>query len=241
MRKLLVFLIILAVVGVGADRIAHKYATDEAEKRLATAGLTQPKVDVGGFPFLTQLLSRRFDEVQVTTTEVRTSTGQAEQVKATARDVQVHGTTQAVIGSLTARGTISYDEVLRQAGQSGLRLRDAGGGKVELRRDVTVLGRTLSVSGRARVEPHGTRLRVVPTSFQLSGGGPVDDQLSRLLADRFAFSYRVRGLPSGVEIRRITPGPDGFVVDVAGRNVTVSEAASTSHALSLGVSRFSGG
>ena len=89
MKKLLVFVVILGLLAVVGDRVAAKLATDEAQRRLVSAGLTSPQVDVRGFPFLTQLLARRFNDVRVTTTAVRIGTGRADQVSGTARDVTV--------------------------------------------------------------------------------------------------------------------------------------------------------
>ena len=103
--------------------------------------------------------------------------------------------------------------------QPGLQLSDAGAGKVELKEQVSAIGQTYSVVADARVEPKGDRLLVTPTALQLAGGGAVDSQLSSLINNRFTFSYRIRGLPDGVHIDRITPAPGGFVVDVSGRDV----------------------
>jgi hypothetical protein len=218
-KKLLVFLVIVALLAVVGDRVAAKLATDEAERRLVAAGLTSPDVHVRGFPFLTQLLARHFDDVRVTTPAVRIGTGRADQVSGAARDVKVPSSGPATAGHITAHGTIPYAEVLEQVNQPGLQLRDAGSGEVALMRRVSVLGRAYSVVARGHVEPDGNRLLVTPTSLQLADGGVVDEQLSGLITDRFTFSYRFRGLPAGIHVDRITPSHAGFVVDVSGRDV----------------------
>jgi hypothetical protein len=222
MKKLLVVVVVVGLLAVAGDRVAAKFATDEAQRRLVAAGLTSPHVDVRGFPFLTQLLARRFDDVRVTTSSVRIGTGRADQVSGTAHDVEVPTSGSATVGRLTARGTIPYAEVLQQVHQPGLRLSSAGSGQVQLEREVSALGQTFSVVARGRVEPKGTRLVVTPTSFALASGGAVDSRISSLITDRFTFSYRVRGLPQGVHIDRITPARDGFVVDVSGRDVRLA-------------------
>jgi LmeA-like phospholipid-binding len=219
MKKLLVVVVVLALLGVAGDRVARKFATDEAQRRLVAAGLTSPQVDVRGFPFLTQLFARHFDDVRVTTASVRLGTRRADEVSGTARDVTVPTSGPATVGRLIARGTITYAEVLQQVHQVGLQLSAAGSGQVQLRRRVTALGRTYSVVAKGRVEPSGNTLRVTPTSFALAGGGAVNPQLSQLVAGQFAVSYRIRGLPAGVQIDRITAAAHGFIVDVSGRNV----------------------
>jgi hypothetical protein len=219
MRRLLIFLVVVAVLAVVGDRVALALATHEAQRRLVAAGLTSPQVDVRGFPFLPQLLARRFNDVGVTTTSLKIGTGRADQVTGTARDVKVPSSGPATVGLLTARGTIPYAEVLRQVHQVGLRISMAGPGQVHLRRQVSALGRTYAVLARGRVAAKGDRLLVTPTSFELAGGGAVDQRLSSLLADRFTFSYRIRGLPDGVQVDRIAPADDGFVVEASGRDV----------------------
>jgi hypothetical protein len=222
MRKLLVFLVVVGLVAVIGDRVAEKFATDEAQRRLVSAGLTAPQVDVRGFPFVTQLLARRFDDVHVTTSAVRIGTGHANQVSGTARDVKVPSSGPAIVGQLTARGTIPYAEVLRQVHREGLALRSAGAGQVQLRRDVSVLGQSYAVVARGRVSTHGDRVVVTPTSVKLAAGATVSSRLSGLLAQQLSFAYRIRGLPDGVRIDRITPASGGFVVDVSGRDVRLA-------------------
>jgi hypothetical protein len=152
-------------------------------------------------------------------------------VTATGHDVQVPSLGRTTVGQLTAQGTITYAEVLRQIGTRGLRLSSAGSGQIQLRREVTVLGRTYAVVARGRVEPRGTRLRVTPTSFQLAGGGAVDDRLAQVLTDRFTINYRLGDLPEGVRIDKIVPAGNGLVVDVSGRDVRLSSVSAAAHAL----------
>ncbi|MDQ1628822.1 MAG: hypothetical protein QOI54_2566 [Actinomycetota bacterium] len=225
MRKLLVFVLAVALLGVVGDRVAHHLVTNEAEKRLRAQGLSDPSVEVTGFPFLTQLLARRFDQVRVAGPALTRDRVRAKSVSATATDVHVPQGGRVVVGTITARGTISYTEVLRQAGQRGLTLRRASGDEVTLRREITVLGQTVAVSARGRVEADGRRIRVVPRGLQLQGGGAVSPPLAASLTDRLSLTYPVRGLPRGVRIDRITAADDGFVVTLSGHDVTLSDTA----------------
>jgi LmeA-like phospholipid-binding len=224
MRKLLVTLVVLAVILVGGDRIAHQLVTGEAEKRLSNEGLSDPSVKVGGFPFVTQLISRRFHDVTVSTPTLTRHGVRAQSVSATATDVDVPSGGDVTVATITARGTISYAEVLAQVGQDGLRLSRASSDEVRLRRSVTVLGQTVGVSARGRIEPSGRSITVVPRGFELEGGGAVSPALAASLTDQFSLSYAVRGLPRGMRIDTITPAADGFVVTLSGRDVRLSSA-----------------
>jgi hypothetical protein len=219
MRKVLIALVVLALLAVVGDRVAHKLATDEVQRRLVDAGMTSPQVDVHGFPFLTQVLKRSFDDIDVSATSVQIGTGRAVDVSGTGHDVRVPKNGVATIGRLTGHGTITYAEVLRQVNRPGLTLRSAGSGQVELKQEVSVLGLTYSAVARGRVTAKGDTVSVTPTSVQLAGGGAIDQGISGLIADRLTVSYRIRGMPAGVQIDRITPNAAGFVVDVSGTNV----------------------
>lgn len=225
MRSLLVTLVVVGLLAIGGDRVAHLVATHEAEQRLAAAGFTDPSVDVPGFPFVTQLVRRRFGEVDLSTAGVTVSRGRADDLDATAHDVALSGGNRVTVGRLSAQATIGYAEVLHRVSRTGLRLRAAGNRQVELRRDVTVLGQTLAVVARGRVDARGATLRVTPTSFSLEGGGAVDARLTQTLTEQLSLHYRVRGLPAGVRIDGVTPTARGFLVQASGHDVTFTSAA----------------
>jgi hypothetical protein len=227
MRKFVLVLVVLALVGLAADRLAHRVATDEAESRLAAEGLSAVSVEVGSFPFLDQVLRRQFDQVSVRASSLRTDAGRAELIRLTARDVTAGSDGTATAGTVSARGTVTYAEVLRQVDREGLSLSGGGGGggdgKVRVTGDVTFLGQTLTASAVGRVEVRGRRLQIVPTNVELEDGTAVDVELARGLADRLSLDYRLPDLPDGVVVRRIAPAASGLVVTVSGRDVAFSD------------------
>ena len=88
-------------------------------------------------------------------------------------------------------------------------------------RPVTVLGRTLRVAGRARVEASGNVIRLVPTGVELVGGGRIDDTLTDAVRGRVALEYTIPDLPDGVQVESVTPEAGGFRVSVSGTEVTL--------------------
>lgn len=221
MRAFLIALFVLVLAALGGDRLAHRLATDEVEQRLAAEGLRAPRVTVEGFPFLPQLLSRSFGKVQVAASGLRRDGRHVRDVTATGFDVEGPRDGRVTVGRLTAQGTVRYDEVLDEVGVPGLSLEHVGGGEVGLDREVTVLGRTLSVSATGRVEVEGDRLRIVPSGFELAGGETVDSGIRPLLVDRFSVTYPLRGLLDGLAVARVTARPDGFEVEISGEDVTL--------------------
>ena len=222
MRQFLIFVVILALAGVTGDRVAHRLATDSAESRLASKGLTGTQVQVGGFPFLDQALGRRFDKVRLDATSLTAAQGNASNIRIVARDVTGPSAGRVRIRRLSGPGTVSYAEVVRRVDQPGLTMRDAGGGDVGLRRDVTVLGQRFTATAVGRVQAPGRRLRVTATSIEITDGSTVDDQVGGSPEEVFSFTYRLRDLPEGVVIRSIDPVADGFDVRVAGADVSVA-------------------
>jgi hypothetical protein len=223
-RTLLVTLLVLAAAAVGGDRVAEHVAAGRAEDRLAAHGVSDPQVDVGGFPFLTQLLSRHFGDVTMTGSAVEVNGTHAERVQVRATDVDVPASGDATAGTVRATLLVTYQEVLDQAGLRGLRMSSAGGGDVRLRGSVEALGSTVDVSAVGTVRAHGDRIEVVPQSFELADGGSVSGSLKVLLADRFGVSYTLRSLPDGVSVRRVVAQPGGFLVTLVGTDVSMDAA-----------------
>ena len=222
MRTLLVTLVVLLLLAVGADRVAEKVATDRAETRLAAEGLQDPQVEAHGFPFLLQLLDRRFDDVHVTASALEAPAGRARDLEVTATSVSWPENGAASAGSVRATGLVPYDEVLRRSGAKGVRLELADGGRVRLRGDAEVLGQTVPVAAVGRVRAGGRSIRVVPTGFEVDGV-PVDSaSLLDALGARFTLTYRLRDLPEGLRVTDVSAQQDGFRVTVAGTGVTLS-------------------
>ena len=219
MRTLLVTLAVLLLAAVGADRVAEKVATDRAETRLAAEGLQDPQVEARGFPFLLQLLDRRFDEVHVTAAALDARSGQARDLDVTATSVSWPQQGAATVGAVRGTGMVTYDEVLRRSEAHGVRLEPASGGRVRLRGDAEVLGQTVPVAAIGKVLAGGRSIRVEPTGFEVDGV-PVDSaSLLDALGPRFTLVYRLRDLPEGLRVTDVSAAADGFDVVVAGHDV----------------------
>ena len=225
MRKLLIFLILVAVIGVAGDRLAAGLVADEAERRLVSEGFTGPKVTMHGFPFLTQLAARTFDHVTVKADGLEAGDGRARAVSAELTDVRAPQSGPVQVGALTASGTVPYDVVSRASGSAELQLAPAPDGEVEVMRTVEVAGQSFDVVARARVQARGDRLRIVPTDLQVAGLPSLDDRLSALIADRVALVYEIPDLPSGVQVESVAATEGGFVVRVSGRDLSVRVSA----------------
>jgi hypothetical protein len=225
MRKLLVVLVVVGLLGFGADRAALAVSTHEAQQRLVAEGFRDPQVDVDGFPFLTQLLRRDFDDVTLDASSVTGAKGSVTDVSGQAHGLAVRGGHRVHVGSMTATGTVPYDEVLARVSRSGLRLTPAGAGQVRVSASVSVLGQRLDAHALAKVTADGTTIHVTPTRVGVDGAGALDTSMTQQVSDRLSFTYEVRGLPQGVRIDRVTPAGDGFVVHLSGSDLSFTTNA----------------
>ena len=103
MRKFLILLLILVILLVAADRISVYVAQRKVASRLAGAYnlSTPPSVTIQGFPFLTQVVAGRYDQVDVTLSSV--TAGGVEMRDLRARFTGVHAPLVRLLGNGSAQ------------------------------------------------------------------------------------------------------------------------------------------
>ncbi|WP_327321703.1 DUF2993 domain-containing protein [Streptomyces sp. NBC_01210] len=162
--KLAAAVLICTVCLLLADRLAEVYAQSKAADKLQKSlGLaTRPDVDIHGFPFLTQLLDKRIDQVDVTVPDVSADRVSLAEVRATAKDVRIVGDAPtsikgAVIGRLDGEVLLSFDDLNRELGASQLRFTGSGADGVRVNGELAVAGQDLRVQAYARIQRDNER------------------------------------------------------------------------------------
>ncbi|MFD9218985.1 DUF2993 domain-containing protein [Streptomyces sp. NPDC060064] len=162
--KLAAAVLICTVCLLLADRLAEVYAQSKAADKLQKSlGLaTRPDVDIHGFPFLTQLLDKRIDQVDVTVPDVSADRVSLAEVRATAKDVRIVGDAPtsikgAVIGGLDGEVLLSFDDLNRELGASQLRFTGSGADGVRVNGELAVAGQDLRVQAYARIQRDNER------------------------------------------------------------------------------------
>ena len=227
MRKLLALVLLLGLLLV-ADRAGAAYAARAvAQQAQAEAGLTvEPEVSIGGFPFLTQALAGRYDEVTVRATGVPAGEVTVTGFEAVLTGVEVPlrsalsgAVTSVPVSSVRARALLAYEELGRRSGDRQLTVAPAGEGRVRVTGRVEVLGQTLSAAAVSRIEVDGGALRVTAESYEV-GNQTADALISRALGDRLDLRVPVEGLPYGLQVTGIEVEQAGVVVvATSGRTV----------------------
>ncbi|QCX77517.1 hypothetical protein C9F11_19330 [Streptomyces sp. YIM 121038] len=164
LAKTLVALAVGAAFLVLADRWALLYAEHEAADKLKDQlNLSAaPEVDIEGFPFLTQVLDQRLDQVEVTVPDVAADRVSLAKVSATATDVTLKGDgptslTGAVIDKMHGEVLLSFDDMNRELGASQVTFTGHGRDQVLARGTLPVAGHDVKVRADAHIERVGVR------------------------------------------------------------------------------------
>ncbi|MET9436247.1 DUF2993 domain-containing protein [Streptomyces sp. NPDC006551] len=228
MRALRVLLIVAVVLGglfVGLDRLAVAYAESEAADRvrLGAARTGSTEVDIKGFPFLTQIMDKRLDEVDVKLTGVEATAGNRKirisEMSAALHDVTLTGDyTSARAGTATGTALISYAD-LAAASDREVTVAYGGNGKVKVTGGVEVLGREVTRSVLSTVTlVDGDTIRV--RADEVPGEGiPGIEQLVRQRTD---FDREIGGLPTGMKLEKVEAREDGVAIGVTGKDVALA-------------------
>ncbi|MGW5525774.1 LmeA family phospholipid-binding protein [Streptomyces xanthochromogenes] len=160
-------LVALAVGGgflVLGDRCAVMYAEKKAQQELQSELHLEaaPEVDIHGFPFLTQVLDKRLQRVDVTVPHVPADRISLAKVQAGAQDIRLTGDlpsdiSGAVIGRLNGEITLSFDDMNRELAASQVKFSRRSDNTVGAEGKLTIAGQELRVSAEARLRLVGDR------------------------------------------------------------------------------------
>ncbi|KOG33154.1 LmeA family phospholipid-binding protein [Streptomyces resistomycificus] len=160
--KAVVGLVVLASFLALGDRWAVLYAEHRAAGALKDRlKLTAaPEVEIGGFPFLTQLADRRLDAVKVTVPDVAADRVTLAAVSATARDVRLHGdgptsVSGARVPRLDGDVLLSFADMNRELGASQVTFTGAGRDRILARGTLPVAGHDLRMRADVRIGRNG--------------------------------------------------------------------------------------
>jgi hypothetical protein len=226
MRKgLVIGLIVLIGLVIAADRIGLRVAQDEIAKNVASQYQLdhRPKVTIKGFPFLTQAVDGKYDEIDVNVgdltqlgVKLTNATVTLKGVKAPMSDA-VHGdSSKMVADSAVSTVTVGYADVDKEAPR-GMKV-SAKGSALQVHGPVTVLGLSRTMTATVTVQPAGRSVRVVPQTVRTGGATlPIG-----LVQQAFSFTVPVKGLPLGTRISEVRVEPDGLRVSASAEHVKLS-------------------
>jgi hypothetical protein len=221
-RRYVIGLAIIIVVLVVLDFAARVAAENVMASKIEQQGLQhKPGVTIDGFPFLTQVASKNFDEVTLTAADQTEGPVTITSINATARNIRLnsYAFSSGTIGSLSGRAVISFaslgNTLTQQVGPLGSLLNGAGlnltaAGPDEVKASLNLVVTSGSATWRV-AQLSGNRLNIRLVS---SNGLP-----SSLLGSIQDITVQVPKLPLGLAIDSVQVTQAGVVGLVSGSNV----------------------
>jgi hypothetical protein len=229
MRKLLIAVVVLVLLGAAADFVAARVFEDRVTTELQREYDLgrRPVVQVRDFPFLPHLATGRFSTIDVAATDASAKGINAAQLQLTLHGVRVPR--EVLLGEPGrisvdwADGTIELTEaevnrLLADRLQGGSLAITEDGARVRV--EVPLLGEAL-VTGRLGARDGAVSF--TPDQIELGGRGPLQPALEDQLASQLSFQVPLPELPAGVRLERVETRP-GTVV-LSGRAAGVGVAA----------------
>jgi hypothetical protein len=207
--------LVLVVLFVVLDRVAVAYAENQAAQQMQSQGFpTKPDVTIKGFPFLTQVAARRFNDVHITASNVP-----AGPVKfsftADATDVLLNpGFQSGTISHVTGTGLIPFSSVASAfgGGGSGLTISSAGGNNMKV--SLNVLSFNVSMTGT--IEQTGPNTLKVhlnqPSGIPVSLPIPTD------------FTIQIPALPMHLTIQSVQVTSQGVLIHATGSDIKFTQS-----------------
>lgn len=231
MKALGVLLVLLLGVLLLVDRVAVAFAEDRVAEQAAEQGGLEgaPEIEIAGFPFLSQAVAGRYDDVRVALTAAEL--GQPEGTRA---DLALHGVqvplSAAISGSvrevpidrIDGTATLSY-ELLSAQLPGDTTLAPEGDG-LRITRTVEVLGEELPLTAAGTVSIEGSEL-VLDVEQATGVGVDVPDELLAQAVDLLDLRYTVPALPFGLELTSVTPADDGVELGLEATDTVLQRTA----------------
>jgi LmeA-like phospholipid-binding len=219
-RALLVVLVLLAGLALVADRVAVGVAEDQVAQQLAGKGglVGTPEVDITGFPFLTQAVGGRYEDVRIALDAEEL--GQPEGTRAAVslrgvhvplRTVLAGSVTEVPVDRIDGTATLAYDLLAAELGGDATIAPEGDG--LRITRTVEVLRYRLPVTAAGTVTLDGDRL-VVDVEEAAGAGVDIPDFLVDRVSDLLDLRYTVPELPFGLQLTGVDPAADGVRVRV---------------------------
>jgi hypothetical protein len=226
-KALLVVVVVLLGLAFVADRLTERWAEGYvADQLVEQAGLAAaPEVDARGFPFLTQAVAGRYDDVRISLTAEQLGQPEGTRADVALRGVRVplsgvvSGAVEEIpVDRIDGTVTLSFALLSDQLGADTQLTREGGG--LRITRTVEVLGRDLPLTATGQVRLDGGDL-VVDVERASGAGLEIPGFLLDRAVDQLDLRYTVPELPFGLQLTGVRPAEDGVDLRVAATDVVL--------------------
>lgn len=245
-RKVTIVLVVLFVGLVGlfvvADRVAA-YAAErtiatQAKKQLAGQDITtpsEPKVSVGGFPFLTQVAAGKYDKITIHLDHPTSQNITLDALDVVATGVNattstlVNGTGTVTADAVTGTANLNWDAVNKLMntsgfGGSGATATALPDGQVQVRVPVKMLNVSTTVVATGTLDVGTGVVHVKINKVETEGGTipPVIAGLIGSIKQSLSVDVKIPPLPFNLQVRSVKATPAGLSVTANAVNVPIS-------------------
>ncbi|NNH69792.1 DUF2993 domain-containing protein [Nocardia uniformis] len=229
MRALLTLIVVLGIALVVGDRVAVVVAQNEIGRKIAADYDLphQPRVVIGGFPFLTQAVDGKYHDIGI---QVGDWTGEGISVRdldvtltdvsAPLADLLQSRTSNLVAATATATAVVPY-ETVRDFAPSGVESMSDSPDGLRVAGTFLVEGIPVPATVVVTVTPTEDGIEVTPVSVQSAAGGPTISLA--VLRQSLTFIVPLQRLPLGAQLTAIEPGADGLHVTAVAHDVRFSD------------------
>ncbi|MCX4686408.1 DUF2993 domain-containing protein [Kitasatospora purpeofusca] len=229
--KTTIGLVVLSGVLVGADRIAVGVAEDEAADQILKSGRMsqKPHVSIEGFPFLTQVVTQKLDDVRISADGLTVGEGKDKvalhSFSARLSGVEVSDNmSSATVDTGSGSGLIDYADLSRLLPPASELVPNAGrlslGGGTRLSLSYGGPGKVKASLGPFPVgeaSVHNKGNTVTVDGFRISAmasllAGVSDQAIAPI-------SFTLAALPAGLNLASVTPQEEGFRLAFEGKDV----------------------
>ena len=235
----LVLLIVLAGLLVVGDRVAANFAekaiSEQVSQEAQRQGVqsSQPAVDVGGFPFLTQVLAGEYKEIGIVLRDVRGTVDGRDltvpELDVVARDVKASIQTlrtrqgDVIASTVEGTGTITYASVVELVEQPGLELSERDG-KLLATAPIELLGQQFTLNGTAELTVANGQIQIRFQDVTADGlpNVPAAQQVISGFARNLGINVELPDLPFQLNVQDVQPTPAGLDVTATAQNVPIN-------------------
>jgi LmeA-like phospholipid-binding len=207
-----VVVLVLLILAVVADRVAAGIAENEAASQIKSAGFpVKPKVNIEGFPFLTQLAARDFHKVDISASNVKEGPLTIASVNATGQGVHLTSSFNgATVDQINGTALVTFAGLSSAAGLGdGITLSNGGNNELKANIDLGFISGT-ALAQVTRASSHQIEVKIV-------NAGPIP--LSAL-GNASDFKISLPSLPAGMTIQSVSVTAQGVLISISGSHTS---------------------
>jgi hypothetical protein len=218
---LAIVVLVLIVLLIAADRIgvvvAERAVADKAQTQLASEDVTidgKPKVDIHGFPFLTQVAAGHYDRIDISVPDPSTRGVRLDSLAVTATDVSAD--TGALING---NGRIEASKVVGTGNLGWAALNQL----IDLSAPASFRGQTFTIQAIGSISVKKNVLHVAVSNVTASDT-PLPQVLQptlRAIANQLTFDVRIPQLPYRLSLDSVRATSGGIAITASAQNVVL--------------------